>query len=195
MPDSPATLCFVGLGNPGREYERTRHNLGFQTIDRLAQAAGIRLRHSGFFSRWGEGFHAGRRVLLFKPQTYMNLSGRAVAAAVAHFGLEPTSLWVIYDDLDLEVGRLRIRAGGGAGGHRGVQSIIELLGTRAFGRIRIGIGRPPAGVDPAEYVLQAARGPERRLLEEAVERAAEAALTIISAGPQVAMNRFNQPQT
>ena len=184
-------LLFVGLGNPGPEYERTRHNVGFWVIDRISRATGIDAGRRGFSSLWGEGLYAGVAVILAKPLTYMNLSGRAVAALARRFGLEPRQIWLIHDDLDLEVGRLRVRRNGGAGGHRGVRSVMDALGSRDMGRIRVGIGRPPGRQDPADYVLAAPRGEELDILEMAAERAAEAALTIAREGPEAAMNRFN----
>lgn len=186
-----ASLLLVGLGNPGPEYALTRHNLGFWVVDHLSRVTGIKVGRRGFSSLWGQGRVDGVAVALCKPQTYMNLSGRAVAPLAAHLGVGPERLWLIHDDLDLPVGRLRLRVGGGAGGHRGVRSVIEALGRQDFGRIRIGIGRPPQGGDAARYVLDAPYGAERDILKDAAERAAEAALTILRAGVEAAMNRFN----
>lgn len=190
-----ATFLFIGLGNPGPDYEQTRHNIGFWVIDQIAEKLSVSLLRRAYSSLWGEASYGGCRLLLAKPQTFMNLSGQAAAAAVSRFGLAGESLWVIHDDLDLPPGRLRIRLGGGAGGHRGVQSIIDALGHKDFGRIRIGIGRPPAGGDPARYVLAPIPKVEMPVLTNAAARAAEAALTIVDQGVQAAMNQFNQTQS
>lgn len=185
------TYLFVGLGNPGPEYEQTRHNVGFWAIDRLARAAAIPVKRHGFSSVWGEGRLHGKRLVLAKPQTYMNRSGVAVKAFVQHYRIEVARVWIFSDDLDLPTGRLRIRTSGGSGGHRGLASVIEQLGRNDFGRIRIGIGRPPAGADPAGYVLSRPGREERALLEDATARAVDAALLLLQEGAEAAMNRFN----
>lgn len=189
---SKTSFLFMGLGNPGPKYDSTRHNIGFWVIDRIAGALSISLRRRAYFSIWGDGSYLGHRLLLAKPQTYMNQSGQAAAAVISDFALDAGSIWIIHDDLDLPAGRLRLRLGGGSGGHRGVQSIIDALGHRDFGRIRVGIGRPPAGVDPADYVLAPLDKAEKELLSAAADRAAEAALAIIAEGLPAAMSRFNQ---
>lgn len=186
-----ASLLLVGLGNPGPEYASTRHNVGFWVIDHVSRATGIKVGRRGFSSLWGQGRIDGVPVVLCKPQTYMNLSGRAVAPLASRLRLPPEAVWLIYDDLDLPPGRLRLRVGGGAGGHRGVRSVIDALGSQGFGRIRVGIGRPPHGGDPARYVLESPYGAERDILMDAAERAAQAALTVVRAGAEAAMNRFN----
>ncbi|HEX6988272.1 MAG TPA: aminoacyl-tRNA hydrolase [Bacillota bacterium] len=186
-----ASLLLVGLGNPGAAYASTRHNVGFWVIDRISRVSGIKVGRRGYSSLWGQGRIDGIPVALCKPQTYMNLSGRAVAPLAARLGLVPGRIWLIHDDLDLPVGRLRLRLGGGSGGHRGVDSVIESLGTRAFGRIRVGIGRPPRDDDPAAYVLSVPPVVEQDILKDAADRAAQAALTVVREGAEAAMNRFN----
>ena len=181
----------VGLGNPGREYARTRHNVGFELIDRLAVllgADGLRLQSQALVTTARRG---DTKVLLVKPQTYMNLSGKAVNGLAAFYKLPLESLLVAHDDLDLPFGALRLRPGGGPGGQKGVKSTIENLGSQDFCRLRLGIGRPPGRMDPAAYVLQKFSGAEQAELGPVLDRAAEAALTFIEEGIQVAMNRFN----
>ncbi|REJ37851.1 MAG: aminoacyl-tRNA hydrolase [Bacillota bacterium] len=186
-----ASLLLVGLGNPGPQYASTRHNVGFWVIDEISRAAGIKVGQRGFSALWGQGRIDGVPVVLCKPQTYMNLSGRAVAPLAARLGLPPEAVWLVHDDLGPPPGRPRLRLGRGGRGHRGVRSVIAALGSRQVGRIRVGIGRPPEGVDAADYVLQTPRGAERDILNAAVRRAAEAALTLVRLGPEAAMNRFN----
>jgi PTH1 family peptidyl-tRNA hydrolase len=173
------TPVVVGLGNPGRSYERTRHNIGFLVADELAR------RHGGSWRARKKAEAAPvsldlKNVTLLKPMTYMNNSGVAVA------GYEAAQLIVVHDDLDLEAGTVRVKVGGGAGGHNGLRSIIQHLGNN-FVRVRIGIGRPPVGVVPVDYVL----GRMDEAVKEAVSRAADAVDTVIESGPEAAMNRFN----
>ncbi|GAB6877702.1 aminoacyl-tRNA hydrolase [Thermaerobacter litoralis] len=183
----------VGLGNPGPEYEGTRHNVGFAVVDALARRLRTAGWRRGFRSLWTEGAWRGQPVLLLKPQTYMNLSGEAVEQACRALRAEPAEVLVVYDDLDLPPGHLRLRPGGRAGGHRGVASIIEALGRDDFPRLRVGIGRPPAGVDAAEYVLAPFTAEEQALMAAAVQRAAEAVLAVLSTGLDRAMSRYNGP--
>jgi PTH1 family peptidyl-tRNA hydrolase len=184
----------VGLGNPGRAYVGTRHNLGFEVVDALAVENKIPVRTEEGWAILGRGKIDGCPVILAKPQTYVNLSGIAVADLCGRYGIHPPDLIVIHDDLDLPVGVIRIRARGGHGGHKGVQSILESLGTDLFTRVKIGIGRPPEGTDPADYVLSPIPADEAPLLQEAVRRAAEAVEVILTRGVAEAMNRFNQRQ-
>lgn len=184
----------VGLGNPGRSYAGTRHNLGFEVVDALAAEHKIPVRTEEGWTLLGRGAIDGHPVILAKPQTYVNLSGIAVVDLCKHYGVNPRDLIVIHDDLDLPVGALRIRTRGGHGGHKGIQSILESLGTDLFIRVKIGIGRPPKGVDPADYVLSPIPPEEAPLLQEAVHRAAEAVTVILTRGVEAAMNRFNQRQ-
>jgi PTH1 family peptidyl-tRNA hydrolase len=185
----PAMLI-VGLGNPGRRYERTRHNIGFKVVERLAADHGS--------PRWREERQAlvarimvdERDVLLAKPQTFMNLSGQAVRALAARYHLPPASILVISDDLDLPFARLRLRAGGSPGGHNGLRSIIAELGTQDFLRLRIGIGRPAEG-DPIEYVLSPFEPAEARDLDYICRVAADEALYVVRHGIRAAMNQFN----
>ncbi|HTY18744.1 MAG TPA: aminoacyl-tRNA hydrolase [Myxococcota bacterium] len=184
----------VGLGNPGPEYADTRHNAGVRILERLAERHGIALGVAGRLeARLGRGEVRGERVALLAPLTFMNASGRSVAAALAAFGpLDPAQdLVVAYDDLDLPFGRLRIRAGGGAGGHRGLADIQERLGRSDFPRVRFGIGRPPPGVDSVDYVLAPFDPAEAASLGERLGAAADALEAIIDQGVEPAMNQFN----
>lgn len=182
----------VGLGNPGKKYEGTRHNLGFRVIDRIAQANRVAIKQKLCDALIGEWFNDGERVLLAKPQGFMNRSGESVESLLAHFRSTPEELIVIYDDLDLPFGRIRIRPNGGAGGHRGVQSIMEGLGEGGFYRVRIGIGRPPSGVDAVDFVLEDFTLQELDQLDEVVSRAAEAVLSLLREGAQRAMEQYNR---
>lgn len=184
----------AGLGNPGDRYEETRHNVGFQVVDALARAWGATRFQKKFSGLWAEGEVQGRKVYLLKPQTYMNLSGDSIQPAVAFFKIEVSdSLLVVSDDLDLPVGRLRIRKSGGSGGHNGLKSVIQCLGTEAFARLRVGIGRPDTtGPQVKDHVLAPPSKSERELLARAVDRAAEAVITIIKEGMDRAMNVYNQ---
>lgn len=181
----------VGLGNPGSEYAGTRHNAGFWVVDRLAADLGVSVRRKSFSALLGDGAHGGQKVYLLKPQTYMNRSGESVAAAARYFGLEPGEVLVVCDDLDLPLGRLRIRPKGGAGGHRGLTSIIQQLGTSDFPRLRIGIGRPDDKSEVVDYVLGGLSAAEQETLSEAVERAAAAVNLWLAEGLEAAMNRYN----
>lgn len=183
----------VGLGNPGSAYAMTRHNIGFLVLDRLAERHGLRFRRSWRFpARKAKGrLSNGAPVLLLKPQTFMNRSGRAVAPALRRCGGRLDDLLVIYDDAALDAGRLRIRAQGSAGGHNGVQSILNALGSGAFGRIRVGIGRKPDMVSLSDHVLGPFSEDERGGLDACLDQAAEAAERICTAGIERAMNEFN----
>ncbi len=192
----------VGLGNPGRRYARTRHNLGFLLLDRIGEARGIRIGDERCESLVGRGERAWDPVasewwpplVLAKPQTYMNHSGVAAAALVKRFQARGADLVVAYDDLDLPFGRLRIRCGGSAGGHRGLASVLQHVADRDFVRLRIGIGRPPAGVDPVEYVLSRFSPEEEDALDDVLTRAGEALQAIVLKGPVPAMEDFNRVQ-
>jgi PTH1 family peptidyl-tRNA hydrolase len=181
----------VGLGNPGRRYRGTRHNLGGEVLDRLAQQWGVAIDTEDGFAQVGRAVVAGQRVLLARPQTYVNASGAAVADLRRHHRVTPDHLLVIVDDLDLPLGAVRLREKGSHGGHNGLRSIIEELGTTGFPRVRIGIGRPPAGVDPADFVLQRPAAGERQVLDAAVERTAEGVTLWIEDGVQAAMRHCN----
>jgi PTH1 family peptidyl-tRNA hydrolase len=183
-------LIVVGLGNPGRRYRGTRHNLGREVVARLAQDCGVRLEDEGFV-RTARVNRSGLSLWLAVPETYMNVSGEAVRGLLRRRRRPPGDLLVVHDDLDLPLGRLRLRPGNGAGGHNGIRSIIDALGTGMFPRLRVGIGRPPQGVDPAEFVLQPFAPPERGTIDQAVLRAAEAVTVAAREGLEAAMNRYN----
>lgn len=181
----------VGLGNPGRRYRRTRHNTGWEVLEVLASAHGISIGTEDGWAQVGRGTIGGRRVILARPETYVNVSGTAVADLRRRHRVPVEHLMVIVDDLDLPVGAVRVREKGSHGGHNGLRSIIEALGTTAFARVRVGIGRPPSDEDPAEYVLQRPAADERVLLDEAVARAAEGVALWVAEGVAAAMNRCN----
>jgi PTH1 family peptidyl-tRNA hydrolase len=185
----------AGLGNPGKEYEGSRHNIGFRTIDLLAHRHGVKLGKRKFRSNLWQGVlrcdDSEEAVLLLKPQTYMNLSGSALREAADYYGIRPEETVVVHDDLDLPFGKLRIRTRGGDSGQRGVRSIIEALGGDRFARLRIGIGRPPVRVAPEEFVLQPFRREEEKKLPEILDRAVQALEIIVFEGSTPAMNRFN----
>ncbi len=190
-PTSSALI--VGLGNPGEEYAAHRHNVGFRVVEALARAHGLHfLRHKVARARLARGQIGGRAVILAKPQTFMNLSGQAVGRLSRAYDLSPERILVVYDDLDLPLGRLRLRPAGSSGGHKGVQSVIEALGTQAFPRLRVGIGRPPTGVDPVEYVLQPFGREQGPILAEAVGLAVAAIECWLAEGIVAAMERFNR---
>ncbi len=178
----------VGLGNPGTEYVSTRHNVGFMTVERLAGRWHIGLKAERRGVRIGEGRVAGVPTTLVQPLRYMNRSGEALGAIGLQFGAE--DLIVVYDDIDLPVGRLRVRPEGGSGGHRGIESLVRQCG-RHFNRVRIGVGRPPEGMDAAEYVLMPLTAPEQRVIDSVVERASDAVECLLVEGMEQAMNRFN----
>jgi PTH1 family peptidyl-tRNA hydrolase len=185
------THLIVGLGNPGRDYRDNRHNIGFMVVDELSARFGIALTRVQSRSLVGMGICEGKRVILAKPQTYMNLSGQAVAGLVRFYKILLDQLLVIHDDMDLPFGTLRIRPSGGSGGQKGLASIIQELGTEAFPRMRLGIGRPPKGMDPAEYVLQSFSQTEQKILSIFLKNAVEAVETYLSYGLEMAMSRFN----
>lgn len=180
----------VGLGNPGPSYARTRHNVGFWVIDRVAERHRMRFSGREYKSRAARGRIGEEGVLLLKPETFMNASGEAVGRARRALRLDPQSFVVVYDDLDLALGRVRVRANSGAGGHHGVESVIEALGSKAFPRVRVGVGRP-GGQDPIDYLLEPPAAEESAVLRDSVELAADAVETILREGLVQAMNRFN----
>lgn len=184
-------MLIVGLGNPGREYAGNRHNVGFDCVDLLAEKHGIALSKSQHKARLGTGQVAGRRAILAEPQTYVNSSGEAVGAVARYYKVAPGDVLVIYDDLDLPQGTIRLRPGGSSGGHNGIKSIIEQLGTQAFPRVRIGIGRPPGRMEPKDYVLQDFSAAEREGMAEVYDRVVDAVETFIREGIREAMNRYN----
>lgn len=182
----------AGLGNPGREYENTRHNAGFASIDRLAEKNHISIDMKKFQALCGTGYIGGQKVLLLKPQTYMNLSGESLRAACDFFKIDPEQeLIVIYDDISLAPGQLRIRAKGSAGGHNGIKSIISHLGTQVFLRVKVGVGEKPQGLDLADYVLGHFSKEEQQVMQESFDRAADAAAALLSEEVQQVMNEYN----
>ncbi|NLZ38912.1 MAG: aminoacyl-tRNA hydrolase [Firmicutes bacterium] len=185
-------FIILGLGNPGPQYALTRHNVGFRAIDQLSRVARIPLYKVNYHAFWGKGNWAGQAVVLAKPMTFMNNSGKAAAALCRHFGLSPASLFVIYDDLDLPLGALRLRRQGGSGGHNGLKSIIASLQTEEFPRLRIGIGRPASKDDVVDYVLAPFSRAEEKILAPVLETAVEASRHFILEGIEAAMNRYNK---
>lgn len=181
----------IGLGNPGKKYEDTRHNAGFMAIDKISEKWSIPVQQNKFRALVGEGRLEGEKVLLVKPQTYMNLSGESIAEILKFYKLSPDDLVVIYDDLDLPTGHLRLREKGSAGGHNGIKSMIQHTGTQEFKRIKVGIGRPEPGRSVSDYVLQAFPASERALIDEAVSLAAEAAAMWTTEPFLKVMNHFN----
>ncbi len=190
MPDM---YLIVGLGNPGRQYRGNRHNVGFRCLDVLAEAHGLSFGRYLHQAITADGTIAGRRVLLAKPQTFMNLSGISVAAMIRFYKIPLERLLVIGDDLDLPTGTLRMRKKGGSGGHRGLQDIIDRLGSEEFPRLRIGIGRPPGRMDAADYVLQDFTADELQIIDVALRRAADAVECWLTDGIELAMSRYNGP--
>ena len=182
----------AGLGNPGKEYEKTRHNAGFGAIDALAEKLGISVEEKKYKGLFGKGRIGAEPVILLKPQTYMNLSGESVREAADFYKIDPEHMIVIYDDTDLEVGRLRLRAKGSAGGHNGIKNIIAHMGTQEFPRVRIGVGAKPDRMDLADYVLGRFSQVEQSQMEDGYKEAAEAAAAIVEEGIEAAMNRFNR---
>jgi PTH1 family peptidyl-tRNA hydrolase len=182
----------IGLGNPGRDYAHNRHNVGFRCINHLAKKHHISLGHRNCQAQHGMGRIGGTEVVLAKPRTFMNLSGRAVRLLVQRFKATPADVVVIHDDLALPLGRIRFYSNGGSGGHKGVESIVAALGSRDFLRIRIGIGRPVADVDSVDYVLSDFSPTETPVIEEAIARVGEAVPCLLKDGLAAAMNRYNQ---
>lgn len=183
----------VGLGNPGKDYENTRHNIGFMVIDEAAGKYNISVSEKKHKAIIGKGYIGGQKVILVKPQTYMNLSGESVRDIIDYYKIEEkTELIVISDDISLDVGQLRIRKKGSAGGHNGLKNIILHLGHDEFQRIRMGVGEKPSGYDLADYVLGHFSGEEKAQIADAVKKAAEALEVIITEGPDAAMNQFNK---
>jgi len=185
------SYLLIGLGNPGREYQTNRHNFGFMLIDRLAvrlNARGLKVQSKAIVT---SGIYQDRKVILAKPQTYMNLSGQAAQGLLNFYKIPMENMLVAHDDLDIPFGTIRIRPKGGPGGQGGMASTIEKLGTKDFPRLRLGIGRPPGRMDPAAFVLQDFSREEMKLISEILERAADAALEFVVNGLAAAMNRYN----
>ena len=181
----------IGLGNPGKEYENTRHNMGFKALDVLASVTGIEIKKSKFQSLLGKGRINGEKVILCKPQTYMNLSGNAARECAMYYDVPRENVIVIYDDLDLPIESIRIRKAGGPGTHNGMKSVVQQLGITDFPRIRIGIGAAKEDEDVIDRVIGKVPKSEQAMLDEAAKKAAEAALDIIKIGIDNAMNKHN----
>lgn len=182
----------VGLGNPGDNYAKTRHNVGFRAIDALAKRLGVKVDRAKFRGLYGQAVFEGQKLILLKPQTFMNNSGLSVMDAARFYKLPPERVIVIFDDISLDVGRLRVRADGSAGGHNGIKSIIGGLNSQAFPRVKIGVGaKPHPDYELADWVLSNFSASEETMLAPAIERAAEAALAVLTDGVPAAANRFN----
>ncbi len=189
---SSENWLIVGLGNPGREYEKTRHNTGFRALDILAGNLGVKVDKLKFQGLYTQTVYSGKKVFLLKPQTYMNLSGRSVLQLSAYFNIPPQRIIVMFDDISLEPGRLRVRSEGSAGGHNGIKSIISELGSQEFPRVKIGVGaKPTPDYDLASWVLSTFSANEEKALAVSLKNAADAALCIIDHGVPETANRFN----
>ena len=185
----------VGLGNPGKQYERTRHNCGFRALDILAQKLNCKVDKGKFQGLYGQAAYKGSKIFLLKPQTFMNLSGRSVLQLSAYYNIPPQQIIVMFDDISLPPGRLRVRADGSAGGHNGIKSIISQLGSQDFPRVKIGVGaKPHPEQDLADWVLSAFSTQEEKALSFSLENAADAALCIIDSSVSNAANRYNGAQ-
>ncbi|WP_030515225.1 aminoacyl-tRNA hydrolase [Nocardia sp. NRRL WC-3656] len=192
MTESTAPALVVGLGNPGPEYERTRHNAGFLVADVLAERIGGRFTvHKKSGADLFEARLDGRKILLAKPRTYMNLSGRPVAALARFFSVPPTDVIVVHDELDLPFGSIRLKRGGGEGGHNGLRSISNALSTKDYLRVRFGVGRPPGRQDPADFVLKPFSAPERKEVPVLVEQTADAVELLLRVGLETAQNQLH----
>ena len=181
-----------GLGNPGKKYESTRHNMGFITLDKLALKHGIAVNEGRLKGLSGKGLVEGEKVILIKPQTFMNLSGECVRAYMDYYKIEPDDVIIIYDDIDLDPGQIRIRARGSAGSHNGMKSVITHMGTQEFARIRVGVGSKPEDWDLADYVLARPDGEDKISIEEGTDKAVTAVEDILAKGIDDAMNLYNK---
>lgn len=181
----------VGLGNPEEEYSKTRHNMGFNTINKISQQYNIEVKQNKFQALYGSGMIEKEKVILLKPQTYMNLSGNSVKEVVDFYKIEKEKILVIYDDMDIEPGKIKIRKKGSAGGHNGMKSIIQMIGTEEFPRIRVGIGQPIIKLAMIDYVIGYVPEEELTILEEGIEKAEKAIEEILKHGINYAMNKFN----
>lgn len=189
---SGESWLIVGLGNPGREYERSRHNCGFRALELLAQDLGCKVDKLKFQGLYTKVFYKGKNLYLLKPQTYMNLSGRSVLQLSAYFGIPPQRIIVLFDDISLPPGRLRVRGEGSAGGHNGIRSIIQELGSQDFPRVKIGVGgKPDPDFNLADWVLSSFTAGEEKQLAFSLKAAGQAALMILDSGVSQAANRFN----
>lgn len=186
-------FIIVGLGNPGKDYKGTRHNIGYEVIDALADKAGISVLEKKHKAVIGKGVLCGQKVILAKPQTYMNLSGESVRELIDYYKIDETEqLVIISDDISLDVGQLRVRGKGSAGGHNGLKNIILHLSHDQFMRVKVGVGEKPKGYDLADYVLGHFAGEEKKVMEVAAKEAAEAVCSIMTEGMESTMNKYNQ---
>lgn len=191
-PAGPVEWLIAGLGNPGKEYETTRHNAGFRALDAVAESCGARVDRLKFKSLCGEAQLGGRRVVLLKPQTFMNSSGEALRDAAAFYKIPPERMLVLYDDISLQPGKLRIRLKGSDGGHNGIKSIIYLTGKDTFPRVKIGVGaKPDPRWDLADWVLSSCKGDDAAALDEALKKMPEVCALLVEGKSAEAMNRFN----
>jgi len=181
----------IGLGNPGKAYANNRHNVGFRCINKLAKVHGIPLAQRSCQAQFGIGQIAGKEVVLAKPRTFMNLSGKSVKLLIRRFQTDPGNLLIIHDDLDLPLGNIRLYSGGGSGGHKGVESIITQMGSKDFPRIRVGIGRPQGDGDAVAFVLSDFSPEERVVIEDTIARVTEAIHCLLREGIMAAMNKYN----
>ena len=184
-------ILFLGLGNPEKRYQKSRHNLGFRVLDSLAKRLKIKIKTKRYKSLMGRGRIRRKGIILAQPLTFMNNSGVAAASLVRGLEILPKNLVVVCDDIDLPIGRVRIRRKGGSGGHKGLESINQYLKSNEFPRLRIGIGRPPQGMDPKEYVLKNFTRGENLLVKKAIDKAGEALILLVEEGIIPAMNRYN----
>jgi PTH1 family peptidyl-tRNA hydrolase len=191
LPETSLTYLIVGLGNPGRQYQASRHNIGFMLVSHLAEKLDIAFTRVQSKALVTKSNYQGRSLILAKPQTYMNLSGQAVSSLVRFYKIQLDNLLVVYDDVDLPYGRIRIRPSGGSAGQKGMQSIIGQLGTQEFPRMRMGVGRPPGSKGAASYVLRDFSGEDAEFLPPILDRGVEAVMTYITEDLTTAMNRYN----
>ena len=184
-------ILVVGLGNPGSEYASTKHNIGFLAVDEIGNRVGIELKKKKFYGTYGEGFFNKEKLLLLKPETYMNRSGESVSSAANFYNIQSENIIVVHDEMDLPTGTVRIKSGGGSAGHKGINSIIEKIGDREFIRVRIGIGKPREKSEGASHVLARFTKDKRDIVQDSISRAADAVLEIVENGVEKAMNKFN----
>lgn len=189
---SSNNYLIIGLGNPGREYKFTRHNIGFLTVDELSNRLSIKITHVKNKAVIGSGLYNQSKITLAKPQTFMNLSGQSVVSLIKYYKLPVEHTLIIHDDLDLSFGTLRMRPSGSAGGQKGILSVIQMLGSDQIPRLRMGIGRPPGRMDPVKYVLQRFSTHEEDILNDVIDRACQACISFIEHGIEQTMSRFNQ---